>query len=36
VDKEAKKIYLGLGRMTSEICEIFDVKTYNAWTRRIE
>jgi hypothetical protein len=36
VDKEViTKNIFGLGWMPSEICEIFDVKTPNAWTKRL-
>jgi hypothetical protein len=36
VDKEViKKDVFGLGWMPSEVCEIFNVKTHDAWTKRL-
>jgi hypothetical protein len=36
VDKEViTKDIFGLGWMPSEVCVIFDVKTHNAWTKRL-
>jgi hypothetical protein len=31
----SQKDVFGLGWMPSEVCEIFDVKTHNAWTKRL-
>jgi hypothetical protein len=30
-----QKDIFGLGLMPSEVCEIFDVKTHNAWTKKL-
>jgi hypothetical protein len=29
----SQKDVFGLGWMPTEVCEIFDVKTHNAWTK---
>jgi hypothetical protein len=33
-EDDHKKMFLVLGWMPSEVCEIFDVKGHNAWTKK--